>query len=201
MPSELTVENISEGKKWLIHQEPRFKPIFDCVGDLPIPSKPRGFIGLLESIVSQQLSTKAAKTIWLRIQSAGYDTHHQIKNASDDALRALGLSRQKIRYAKALANASVDYDGLSTLETDAVIQSLIPIVGIGEWTAQMYALFALNHRDVFAPNDLGLQEGLRKAFDLSDRPSKKYAAQLAEPWRPWRSVASLALWAYNDRSD
>jgi DNA-3-methyladenine glycosylase II len=201
MPTPLTPHNIGEGKKWLIHQEPRFGMIFECVGQLSIPSKPQGFIGLLESIISQQLSTKAAKTIWSRLQVAGYDTRHEILNASDDALRALGLSRQKIRYAKALANASVDYDGLSVLETDMVIQSLIPIVGIGEWTAQMYALFALNHCDVFAPNDLGLQEGMRKAFDLPKRPSAQCVAVLAEPWSPWRSVASLALWAYNDRSD
>lgn len=198
MPKKLTEATMIEGMDWLISLDPRFKRVFDQTGTPRIRQKASGFSGLLQSIVSQQLSTAAAKTIWTRVKEAGYDSSEYLAQAHDEQLRALGLSRQKIRYARALASATVDYEGLSRLKTTEVIDALTPILGIGEWTAQMYALFALGHSDVFAPNDLGLQEGLRKMLELDSRPSAKVARDLALPWSPWRSVASLALWSYND---
>lgn len=185
---------------WLIQQEPRFQLVLTELGYPKFRGKPDGFVGLMQSIVSQQLSTKAARTIWQRLVDAELTDPAMIIKSPDDPLRQAGLSKQKIRYVRALAEAPINYASLNHQSTSEVIDALIPVLGIGQWTAQMYALFALQHTDVFAPHDLGLQEGMRKLFMLPDRPSDKEADQLASPWSPWRSVASLALWAYHEHA-
>ena len=116
--------------------------------------------------------------------------------ATEDDLRAAGLSRQKIRYAKALAEARIDYTALRTAPTDEVIGTLIAVPGIGVWTAEVYAMFSLGRADVFAPGDLALQEAARVLFDLPARPKERAFREMAEDWRPWRSVAARALWSY-----
>lgn len=197
----LNDETLGEGSRWLQETDPRFRQVFEITGPLAIRQKPQGFSSLLGSIVSQQLSTAAAKTIWQRMIDLNLDTPEAILESDDQALRSVGLSRQKIRYARALADAKIDYECLASRDTQEVITTLVGITGIGHWTAQMYALFALGHRDVFAPNDLALQEGLRLLTQQLERPKPKQAAKLAETWKPWRSVASLALWAfYNKRT-
>lgn len=196
--TRLTQNSIQSGMDWLIQQEPRFQIVLTDLGYPTFRSKPDGFVGLMQSIVSQQLSTKAAKTIWHRLVDAGLTDPSVIIKSPDDHLRQAGLSKQKIRYVRALAKAPIDYASLKHQSTPEVIDALIPVLGIGRWTAQMYALFALQHTDVFAPHDLGLQEGMRKLFMLPHRPSEKEADQMASHWSPWRSVASLALWAYHE---
>jgi len=192
----LNEKTLKEGSRWLRATDPRFRDVFEITGPLAMRQKPQGFSGLLSSIVSQQLSTAAAKTIWQRMIDLKLDTADAILESDDQTLRGVGLSRQKIRYARALADAKIDYEHLSSCDTQDVINTLVGVTGIGHWTAQMYALFALGHRDVFAPNDLALQEGLRLLTQNPVRPTPKQAAELAEAWRPWRSVASLALWAF-----
>jgi DNA-3-methyladenine glycosylase II len=101
-----------------------------------------------------------------------------------------------MRYAKALAEAGIDYDALRGLPTEDVIAKLIHVPGIGRWTAEMYAMFALGHADVFAPADLALQEGVRMLWDLPERPKEKALRAMAEAWSPWRAVAARLLWGY-----
>ncbi len=113
-----------------------------------------------------------------------------------EGLRDLGLSRQKARYACALAEAGIDYEALRHAPNDEVIKTLTAVTGIGVWTAEIYAMFSLGRADVFAPGDLALQESARMLFDLPDRPKEKPLRQMAEAWSPWRSVAARALWAY-----
>lgn len=192
----LNEKTLAEGSQWLQETDPRFRQVFEITGPLAMRQKPQGFSSLLGSIVSQQLSTAAAKTIWQRMTDLNLDTPDAVLETDDQTLRGVGLSRQKIRYARALADANIDYESLSSRDTEDVIETLASITGIGRWTAQMYALFALGHRDIFAPNDLALQEGLRLLTEQPVRPTPKHAAKLAEPWKPWRSVASLALWAF-----
>ena len=115
---------------------------------------------------------------------------------SEDALRALGLSRQKARYARALAEAGLDYDALRTAPTDEVIRVLTAVPGIGVWTAEIYAMFSLGRADVFAPGDLALQEAARVLFDLGERPKERQLRAMAEDWSPWRSVAARLLWSH-----
>jgi len=192
----LNDKTLEEASRWLQKTDPRFKSVFEITGPLAMRQKPQGFSGLLSSIVSQQLSTAAAKTIWQRMIALNLDKPDTILKSDDQTLRGVGLSRQKIRYARALADANIDYECLALCDTEDVIETLVGITGIGQWTAQMYALFALGHRDVFAPNDLALQEGLRLLTQQRVRPTPKQAAKVAEIWKPWRSVASLALWAF-----
>ncbi|HEY7905692.1 MAG TPA: hypothetical protein VIC53_02090 [Wenzhouxiangella sp.] len=192
----LNEDTLTEGSHWLEANDPRFKQVFEITGPLAMRRKPAGFSGLLGSIVSQQLSTAAAKTIWQRLIDAKLDAPDAILESDDQTLRSVGLSQQKIRYARALAHAKIDYDHLPSCNTEEVIDVLVGVTGIGRWTAQMYALFSLGHLDVFAPNDLALQEGLRMLAKQRARPTPKEADAMAQPWSPWRSVASLALWSF-----
>jgi DNA-3-methyladenine glycosylase II len=113
-----------------------------------------------------------------------------------DALRALGLSRQKAAYAHALAAAGIEFDTLRELPTAQVVETLVAVKGIGIWTAEIYAMFSLGRADVFAPGDLALQEGARMLYDLPDRPREAPLRRMSEAWSPWRSVAARMLWAY-----
>jgi DNA-3-methyladenine glycosylase II len=116
--------------------------------------------------------------------------------ASDEDLRAAGLSRQKARYGRALAQAGIDFHALRSVPDAEVVRILVRVPGIGVWTAEIYAMFALGRADVFAPGDLALQEAARLLFGLAARPSETALRAMAEAWSPWRSVAARILWAY-----
>ena len=187
---------VAEGAAWLAEHDPRFAQALALTGPLPLRLRADGFAELLSAIVSQQVSVASARAIWARMIAAGLDRPENILKASEDDLRAVGLSRQKIRYAYALAGAGIDYEALRTSTTDEVIKILTQVPGIGIWTAEIYAMFSLGRADVFAPGDLALQESARVLFDLPDRPKEKAFRQMAESWAPWRSVAARLLWAY-----
>ena len=187
---------VEEGAHWLGEREPRFAEAYAMAAPLPLRRYPDGFDRLLSAIVSQQVSTAAATSIWNRLVGRGLTTPEAVLAADDDTLRAHGLSRQKVRYAKALAAERIDYDALRDLPTEEVIQKLVHVPGIGRWTAEMYAMFALGHADVFAPADLALQEGVRLLWDLPDRPKERALREMAEAWSPWRAVAARILWGY-----
>ncbi|WP_081535958.1 DNA-3-methyladenine glycosylase [Rhodovulum sp. P5] len=187
---------VAEGAAYLARIEPRFAALLDQTGPLPLRRRKDGFEALLSAIVSQQVSVAAADAIWGRMKAARLTGPRKITWASEDDLRACGLSRQKIRYAKALAASGIDFDSLRDTPTDEVVTTLVEVPGIGRWTAEIYAMFSLGRADVFAPADLALQESARLLFDLPDRPKEKALRQMAEAWSPWRAVAARALWAY-----
>ena len=155
-----------------------------------------GLPALLDAIVSQQVSVAAADAIWGRLKAAGLTGPRKIKAATDEELRACGLSRQKIRYARELASSGVRFPALRTQSTEAVIERLVIVPGIGKWTAEIYAMFSLGRADVFAPGDLALQEAARILFDLPARPTEKELRVMSEDWAPWRGVAARLLWSY-----
>lgn len=187
---------IAEGAAWLAAHDPRFVDALSSTGPLPLRLREGGFHQLLSAIVSQQLSVSAAAAIWARVEKAGVTTPTAIQNCNDEDLRALGLSRQKIGYARALANAGIDFEALHEKPLDDVIAELTTVSGIGVWTAEIYAMFSLHRADVFAHADLALQEAARHLFDLDKRPTPKVMRAMADQWRPWRSVAARLLWAY-----
>ncbi len=189
-------ESVAEGADFLAVREPKFAEVLAQTGPLPLRLRPDGFAALLQAIVSQQISVAAASAIWERMQGAGLTEPGAIVRASDDALRGCGLSRPKIRYARALAAADIDYPALRHAPSDQVVSILIELPGIGRWTAEIYAMFSLGHADVFAANDLALQEAARLLFGLPSRPSERQLRQMAEDWSPWRAVAARLLWAY-----
>ncbi len=187
---------MAEGAEWLAQAEPRFAHALALTGPPPLRRRPDGFANLLAAIVSQQVSTHAARAIWGRMEDAGLTTPEAVLAADDDALRAPGLSMQKMRYARALASAGIDFDALRAMPDDEVVRVLVEVPGIGRWTAEIYAMFSLGRADVFAPADLALQESARRLFALEDRPREAALRRMAEAWSPWRSVAAGLLWAY-----
>jgi len=187
---------VAEGAAWLVSQDARFAQALQQTGPLPLRLKPDGFAQLLSAIVSQQVSVASANAIWGRMRAAGLTGPRKVMLASDDDLRAVGLSRQKIRYARELAAAKINYAQLRTAPTDEVLATLTQVPGIGIWTAEIYAMFSLGRADVFAPGDLALQEAAKVLFDLPERPKDRALRAMAEDWSPWRSVAARLLWAY-----
>ncbi len=191
-----TPECVAEGAAHLARVEPRFAHALSLTGPLPLRRRSDGFEALLGAIVSQQVSVAAADAIWGRLRNARLTGPRKILRADEDDLRACGLSRQKIRYAKALAGAGLDFRGLRDAPTEEVVAQLTEVPGIGRWTAEIYAMFSLGRADVFAPGDLALQESARILFGLDTRPSEKVLREMAVAWSPWRGVAARALWAY-----
>ncbi|WP_412073808.1 DNA-3-methyladenine glycosylase family protein [Tritonibacter mobilis] len=187
---------VAEGAAWLSAQDPRFADALALTGPLPVRRKPDGFAQLLSAIVSQQVSVASANAIWNRLRAAKLTGPRKILWASDEDLHAAGLSRQKIRYARALAEARIDFNFLRGVPTEDVIAELTQVSGIGIWTAEIYAMFSLGRADVFAPGDLALQESARLLFDLPERPKERALRDMAAAWSPWRSVAARLLWAY-----
>ena len=155
-----------------------------------------GFGAIRDAVVSQQISTHAANAISARMAAAGLADEAAIAATDEETMRAAGLSRPKIRYLRGIAQAGIDWPGLRDLPDDEVIARLTALPGIGRWTADIYLKFALGRADAFAAGDLALAEAARLLYGLPERPGPAALTRLAEPWRPWRSVAARALWAY-----
>lgn len=187
---------VAEGAAWLATRDPRIARALDLTGPLPLRRRPDGFEALLDAIIGQQVSVASARAIRGRMAEAGFLDEDRVAHASEEALRGAGLSRQKARYAAALALARLDYAALRRAPSDRVIATLVALPGIGTWTAEIYAMFALGRADVFAPGDLALQIAAQRLLGLEARPSEKQLRGLVEQWAPWRAVAARLLWAY-----
>ncbi len=160
------------------------------------------FETLLESIVYQQLTGKAAATILGRVKALyknDFPSPQQLLKTSDESLRAVGLSRAKTLAVKDLAEKTragvlPEIEELSEMDDQEIVEILSSVRGIGEWTAQMLLIFRLGRPDVMPANDYGVRKGLAKAYKLDDLPSPKELLGYAEKWRPYRTVASWYLW-------
>ena len=192
----MSQECISEGLAALSNLEPKFDQIIPKMDQIPLRRRSDGFGRLLSTIVSQQVSVAAADAIWRKIKLAGFNKITKIKKASDQELRGVGLSKQKIKYVRSLANSKIDYRSLRTMPTSQVVKELTQVSGIGNWTAEIYAMFSLGRADVFASGDLALQEATRLLFNLKERPSEKELRSMAKDWSPWQAVAARLLWSY-----
>ena len=168
----------------------------NVTGELPLRLSAEGFERLLSAIISQQVSVAAANSIWKRLVKANLNGPRKIMRAKDEELRAVGLSRQKVRYARALAEANINFKSLRSVSTSEVVKKLTQVPGIGVWTAEIYAMFSLGRADVFAAGDLALQESARLLFELNQRPTERQIRLMAKSWSPWRAVAARLLWAY-----
>lgn len=155
----------------------------------------------MSSILYQQLSTKAATTIKGRLYALfpgqGAPPPEGLMALSLEELRAVGVSRQKAGYLQDLASkasAIPSIEEMETMEDEEIIQRLIPIKGIGRWSVEMLLMFTFGRMDVLPVDDMGVQEGMKRLLGLEARPKKKEMEALAEPWKPYRSVASWYLW-------
>jgi DNA-3-methyladenine glycosylase II len=159
------------------------------------------FIALVHAIVSQQLSTKAAATIAGRFDALfdGQPTPRAVAKVTDEQLRAVGLSGQKVRYIRDLcahiSDGSLPVEALNELADEDVIQSLTRVKGIGRWTAEMFLMFRLHRPDVLPVDDLGILKAVQRAYGLRKMPRPERLTKIGEPWRPYRSVACWYLWA------
>ena len=157
------------------------------------------FVTLARAIVGQQISVKAAQSVWDRVVTcAGAVTPEGVLLKKPSELRACGLSDRKTEYIVDLARRFAD--GLvhpyrwPEMSDEDVIADLVQVRGIGRWTAEMFLIFSLLRPDVFPLDDLGLQKGIRGAYFRNRRIALKTMAKLGETWRPWRSVATWYLW-------
>lgn len=164
-------------------------------------SREPGFEALLRAIVGQQVSIAAAAAIWGRLATAVDPLEPEtLLDRSDETLRDAGLSRQKIRYARGLADdivsGRVRLERLPRMSDDDAIETLTTLKGIGRWTAEVYLLFALGRTDMFPADDLALMTAAGHMKGLDERPDRAGVLEIAEAWRPWRGAAAHMLWHY-----
>ncbi len=191
---------MSERRAWqeLAERDPLLGSLIERLGPLDLPQPREPFIALARSIVGQQLSMQAASTIWSRLDLGGPVTPHRLLSASEDELRAAGVSRPKIRYLRDLSarvlDGRLELDALPTLPDAEVIAELTQVLGIGRWSAEMFLIFALGRPDVLAPDDVGLLRAAGWLLGLGRNATGEELAEAGEKWRPGRSLASMYLW-------
>jgi DNA-3-methyladenine glycosylase II len=182
-------------------RDPVLKRVISLVGPCTLQCHTDHFAVLVRSIISQQISSKAARSISARLEEAlgrpGFRPK-AILAASEETLQAAGLSASKRRSLRDLAervhSGEVPLRKLKDLPDEEVIARLVPVYGIGRWTAEMFLIFALGRQDVLPLADLGLRVGVQRQYGLAERPTNAQLTELAEPWRPYRSVATWFFW-------
>ena len=185
----------------------KFGAVIDSVGACRYAAREEGthFGALVRSIVYQQLSGKAAGTIHGRLRALYGDrdpTPAEILATSEETLRSVGLSRQKMSYLLDLSarveRGELPLDGVHELDDDALTAALVQVKGIGRWTAQMFMMFRLGRTDVLPDLDLGIQKGLQRAYGLRKMPKPKDVLRHGAKWAPYRTIASWYLWRLLD---
>ena len=202
----LTAEQLKESLDALAACEPVFAEALDRAGYPEPRIREPGFETLLRTIVGQQVSVAAAASMWNKLAALLDDTTdpQRLLAASDEELRAVGLSRQKSGYARSLAQlvASGQLD-LSNLPEDdeEAITALTKIKGIGRWSAEIYLLFAEGRPDIWPAGDLAVQVEVGRILGLEAKPTEKQTRLLAEPWRPHRGAAAIFAWHHRRFKD
>ena len=196
-------KSIKDHVEALASREPAFAAVLERHG-VPEPrASERGAQTLLRTIVGQQVSVAAARSMWAKLE-AGFGSPPDLAKllaASDEELRAAGMSRQKSGYIRSLAeliiSGELDLDNLPDDDEEAIAR-LTRIKGIGRWSAEIYLLFAEGRADVFPAGDLAVMIEIGRLLGLDDKPSEKQLRELAEAWRPYRGAAAILAWhSYN----
>ncbi|MCV6548449.1 MAG: DNA-3-methyladenine glycosylase 2 family protein [Cohaesibacter sp.] len=195
-------QDLDEALERLLMQDRRLLAVRK-VASSPIALRKReqGLKGLIAIVLAQQVSVASARAIAARFYEAFPACKAQdLVESEDEGLRALSLSRPKVRTVKALAKAVLDgfdFNALATMPVDEAHEQLCALHGVGPWTAQIYLLFCLGHGDVFPAGDLALQIAVGKALGLDEKPDAVFVAELAKAhWAPERSAAAHLFWAY-----
>ena len=200
----LTEQEFARARRALMRRDPRLAVLMRRVGRCCLPDSRthEPFAGLVRVILAQQLSGKAAMTIYGRVEALAGGrtalTPARLRASEATALRAAGVSRPKITYlydlAERVADGRLDLHALDIRPDDEVIEAITAVKGLGRWSAEMFLMFRLNRPDVFPVGDLGIVKGMQRLFGLKRRPAVRTMLRLAEPWRPYRSVAAWYLW-------
>ena len=205
----MTAADYARARRVLLRRDPVLAALIRRQGPCGLVAAQRAdhFSALARAITFQQLSTKAATTIYNRMAAlmpGAVPTPEGFAALSDDQLRAAGISRQKTAYLRDLcdkvASKKIDLDSLDALSDDEVIAALVTIKGIGRWSAEMFLIFRLLRPDVLPVGDLGIVTAVQKAYRLRKKPSPDRIRKLGEAWRPYRSVASWYLWRSLDNA-
>jgi DNA-3-methyladenine glycosylase II len=188
--------------------DPVLGALIDALGEpasIERPDRPppgERYAALVRTIVGQQLSVHAARSIWGRLLEH-FDgrppTPQEVLEADAEEMRAAaGLSRSKVAYLRSLAehvlSGQLELDRLDAMSDEQVIAELTAVKGLGEWSAHMFMMFQLRRPDVFAPGDLGIRRAIERAYGLAELPTPDEATKIAEAWRPHRTTACLYLW-------
>jgi DNA-3-methyladenine glycosylase II len=200
----------ANARKALAAADPTMAALIERMGKLDIATRLRrrkeerpadAYGALLRAIVGQQLSTKAARTIYLRVLDLFGGTTpspEQLLEASEEDLRGCGLSGRKTEYVRDLArhvlSGELELDRLPELDDEQVIEEIVAVRGLGRWTAEMFLLFHLQRPDVLSGGDLGIRKAIQVEYGLDEMPTPTRVLEIGEPWRPHRSLASLYLW-------
>jgi DNA-3-methyladenine glycosylase II len=186
--------------------------LIDERGPLDHDARQRGrpadaYGALLRSIVGQQLSTKAARSIYGRlIEMFGgrTPTPQELIDADPEVVRSVGLSHAKVRYIRSLADhvlsGELELERLPELGDEEVMREVTAVKGLGEWTAHMFLIFHLGREDVLPVGDLGIRRAVERAYGFEELPSREELERLGERWAPYRSLASLYLWESLDNT-
>lgn len=192
---------VRKGLRVLCKNDPVLAGVVRSVGPFTLKPDPGGYEILVRSILSQQISVAAARTIRGRLQAllpAGKLTAKNIDALSDHELQSVGVSRQKQTYLRHLTSCTLDgtinFRRIAKASDEDAVTELLEVKGIGHWTAQMFLMFSLGRIDVFAPDDLGLRNAIQKLYELPEKPSRSELEQHADKWRPYRTIASWYLW-------
>ena len=199
----MTSIDYARARRALMRRDPVIATLIRLHGECGLASAQRTdpFHALLHAIIAQQLSTKAARTIEGRFSALfdGNPTPTAVSRVSDEQLRAVGFSGQKVRYVRDLCgrilDRSLQLHALDAMTDDDVIQALTSVKGIGRWTAEMFLMFRLHRPDVLPVGDLGIVKAVQRAYKLRTLPSPERLTKIGETWRPYRSVACWYLWA------
>ena len=183
----------------------KMRMLIDLVGNVDRDYLPNPFIALINSIIYQQVAYKAAITIWKRFEDMFEEiTPENILHTSHDSLRKCGLSGTKINYlqniSRAVLNRDIDLENINKLSNEEIIQSLIKIKGIGEWTAEMFLIFSLNREDILSYKDLGIRKGIQWLYNMNNEPTKDEFARLKERYSPFNTAAAFYLWEITIRN-
>ena len=193
-----TSDEIAHARAELAARDPLMARAHAAVAPFVWRERPRGFVGLATMVVEQQVSVAAAAAIWKKLETGlgGAVTPHAVLNSDETALRGFGLSGQKARYVRAIAQAGGLFDDLHAMDDVQAVAHLTAIKGVGRWTAEVYLLFCEGRRDFLPAADIALQEAFRVLEGAETRLNEKALYRRAEAWAPHRGTASLLLWAY-----
>ncbi len=190
--------------------DPTMAALIERVGEIDLETRLRrrseerpadAYGALLRAIVGQQLSTKAARTIYGRVLDlfgGATPSPEQLLEASEEDLRGCGLSGRKVEYVRDLAGHVLDGElelgRLGELSDEEVVEEIVAVRGLGQWTAEMFLIFHLERPDVLSGGDLGIRKAVQIEYGLEEMPAPQRVLEIGEPWRPYRSLASLYLW-------
>jgi DNA-3-methyladenine glycosylase II len=194
--------SITKAERHLRDADPILAEVVQRIGRYSRHYEPDAWRALSSSIIGQQVSTHAARAIRGRfaavVPGRDFPTPADVLSTRDEALRAVGLSQNKMLSIRDLARhfeeGLINTKRFPRMSDEEIIQALIPVRGIGRWTAEMFLIFSLGRSDVLAVDDLGLRNAIKKLYQLEELPTSTQMQQIAEPWRPFRSVASWYLW-------